>query len=55
MRSVARSARRASAPAAAHGVRQTPVWKKVDDAFWGKFQAVSSGKELAAMKSCYKS
>jgi Transglycosylase SLT domain len=37
------------------GVRQTPDWKKVDDAFWGKFQAVSSGKELAAVKSCYKS
>ncbi len=29
------------------GARQTPTWKKVDEAFWNKFQAVSSGKELA--------
>ena len=36
------------------GVRQTPVWKKVDDAFWTKFQAVSSGQELN-VKSCYAS
>jgi hypothetical protein len=34
------------------GVRQSPTWKKVDDAFWSKFQAVSSGQELA-VKSCY--
>lgn len=34
------------------GVRQSPEWKKVDDAFWAKFQAVSSGQELA-VKSCY--
>jgi soluble lytic murein transglycosylase-like protein len=34
------------------GVRQSPVWKKVDDAFWSKFQAVTSGKELA-VKDCY--
>ncbi len=34
------------------GVRQSPTWKKVDDAFWSKFQAVSSGPELA-VKSCY--
>lgn len=34
------------------GVRQSPAWKKVDDAFWSKFQAVSSGQELA-VKSCY--
>jgi hypothetical protein len=34
------------------GVRQGPTWKKVDDAFWVKFQAVSSGQELA-VKSCY--
>jgi hypothetical protein len=34
------------------GVRQTPTWKKVDDAFWEKFQAISSGQELA-VKSCY--
>jgi hypothetical protein len=33
-------------------VRQSPTWKKVDDAFWSKFQAVSSGKELE-VKSCY--
>jgi transglycosylase-like protein with SLT domain len=36
------------------GVRQSPVWKKVDDAFWTKFQAVSSGQELN-VKSCYAS
>jgi len=36
------------------GVRQSPVWKKVDDAFWLKFQAISSGQELA-VKSCYTS
>ncbi|HUR70350.1 MAG TPA: lytic transglycosylase domain-containing protein [Candidatus Limnocylindrales bacterium] len=34
------------------GVRQSPTWKKVDEAFWEKFQAVSSGQELA-VKSCY--
>lgn len=34
------------------GVRQSPTWKKVDEAFWTKFQAVSSGQELA-VKSCY--
>jgi hypothetical protein len=34
------------------GVRQSPTWKKVDDAFWTKFQAVSAGEELA-VKSCY--
>jgi len=34
------------------GVRQSPIWKKVDDAFWTKFQSVSSGQELA-VKSCY--
>lgn len=34
------------------GVRQSPTWKKVDDAFWTKFQAVSAGQELA-VKSCY--
>ena len=32
---------------------KTPtVWKKVDDAFWTKFRAVSAGQELA-VKSCY--
>ncbi|HWP22779.1 MAG TPA: lytic transglycosylase domain-containing protein [Candidatus Binatia bacterium] len=34
------------------GVRQNPSWKKVDDAFWAKFQAVISGQELA-VRSCY--
>jgi soluble lytic murein transglycosylase-like protein len=34
------------------GVRQSPTWKKVDDAFWAKFQAVSAGNEMA-VKSCY--
>ena len=34
------------------GVRQSATWKKVDDAFWAKFQSVSSGQELA-VKSCY--
>lgn len=37
------------------GVRQSSTWKKVDDAFWTKFQAVSSGKEMAmAVKSCFR-
>jgi hypothetical protein len=34
------------------GVRQTATWKKVDEAFWAKFKAVSSGQELA-VKSCF--
>jgi Transglycosylase SLT domain len=34
------------------GVRQRPEWKKVDEAFWGKFQEVRSGNEMA-VKSCY--
>ena len=34
------------------GVRQSPTWKKVDDAFWEKFQTVSAGQELA-VKGCY--
>jgi hypothetical protein len=34
------------------GVRQSPVWKKVDEAFWEKFKAVSAGNEMA-VKSCY--
>ncbi|HEX7230515.1 MAG TPA: lytic transglycosylase domain-containing protein, partial [Candidatus Binatia bacterium] len=34
------------------GVRQSPVWKKVDEAFWEKFQLVSAGNEMA-VKSCY--
>jgi len=34
------------------GVRQSATWKKVDDAFWTKFQSVSSGQEMA-VKSCY--
>ena len=36
------------------GVRQSPVWKKVDDAFWEKFKAVSAGQELS-VKSCFAS
>jgi hypothetical protein len=34
------------------GVRQSATWKKVDDAFWTKFQAVSAGEELD-VKSCF--
>jgi hypothetical protein len=34
------------------GVRQSPTWKKVDEAFWEKFKAVSAGNEMA-VKSCY--
>jgi transglycosylase-like protein with SLT domain len=34
------------------GVRQSPTWKKVDEAFWEKFQVVSAGNEMA-VKSCY--
>jgi hypothetical protein len=34
------------------GVRQSPIWKKVDEAFWEKFKAVSAGNEMA-VKSCY--
>jgi len=34
------------------GVRQSAVWKKVDEAFWTKFKAISSGEELA-VKGCY--
>jgi len=34
------------------GVRQSPTWKKVDDAFWEKFKAVSAGNEMA-VKTCY--
>jgi len=36
------------------GVRQSATWKKVDEAFWEKFKAVSAGQELA-VKSCYSS
>ena len=32
--------------------RTPAVWKKVDDAFWTKFQKVSGGRELA-VKDCY--
>ena len=35
------------------GVRQSPTWKKVDEAFWAKFQAVSSGQGELAVKSCF--
>jgi hypothetical protein len=41
-----------SALARYRGVRQSPIWKKVDEAFWEKFQLVSSGNEMA-VKSCY--
>ena len=41
-----------SALARYRGVRQSPVWKKVDEAFWEKFQAVKSGNEMA-VKTCY--
>lgn len=34
------------------GVRQTPTWKQVDDAFWSKFQTVAAGKELA-VRNCF--
>ena len=34
------------------GVKQSPTWKKVDDAFWQKFQMVSAGKEME-VKTCY--
>jgi hypothetical protein len=34
------------------GVRQSPTWKKVDDAFWEKFQLVTAGNEMA-VKTCY--
>ena len=34
------------------GVRQSPTWKKVDEAFWEKFQVVSAGNEMA-VKTCY--
>jgi len=41
-----------SAVARYRGVRQSPTWKKVDDAFWDKFQMVSAGKEME-VKTCY--
>jgi hypothetical protein len=41
-----------SAVARYRGVRQRPEWKKVDEAFWKKFQEVTSGNEMA-VKSCY--
>ena len=34
------------------GVKQSAIWKKVDDAFWEKFKAISAGQDLA-VKSCY--
>ena len=34
------------------GVRQAPEWKKVDEAFWEKFQQVSSGREMD-VRQCY--
>ena len=32
--------------------KQNPALKKVDEAFWNKFQVVSAGKEME-VKSCY--
>jgi hypothetical protein len=32
--------------------KENPELKKVDDAFWDKFQAVSSGRELEVQR-CY--
>lgn len=34
------------------GVRQRPEWKKVDEAFWEKFQQVSAGREMD-VRQCY--
>ena len=34
------------------GVRQSPEWKKVDEAFWEKFQQVSAGHEMD-VRQCY--
>ena len=34
------------------GVRQAPEWKKVDEAFWAKFQQVSAGREMD-VRQCY--
>jgi hypothetical protein len=34
------------------GVRQRPEWKKVDEAFWDKFQRVSAGREMD-VRECY--
>jgi Transglycosylase SLT domain len=34
------------------GVRQSPEWKKVDEAFWEKFRQVSAGHEMA-VSQCY--
>jgi hypothetical protein len=33
-------------------VRQAPEWKKVDEAFWAKFQQVSAGREMD-VRQCY--
>ena len=41
-----------SAVARYRGVRQRPEWKKVDEAFWGKFQQVSAGREMD-VQQCY--
>ena len=34
------------------GVRQSPTWKKVDEAFWEKFQQVSANHEMN-VQQCY--
>jgi hypothetical protein len=41
-----------SAVARYRGVRQRPEWKKVDEAFWDKFQRVSAGREMD-VRECY--
>jgi len=41
-----------SAVARYRGVRQRAEWKKVDEAFWEKFQQVSAGRELD-VRQCY--
>ena len=41
-----------SAVARYRGVRQRPEWKKVDEAFWEKFQQVSAGHEMDVLQ-CY--
>jgi Transglycosylase SLT domain len=41
-----------SAVARYRGVRQSAEWKKVDEAFWEKFQQVSAGHEMD-VRQCY--
>jgi hypothetical protein len=44
--------RRAGQLSRYRAAKQEPALKKVDEAFWSKFQAVSSGRELE-VQSCY--